>query len=225
MVSVPGRYAIIPTRDRPVELAALVEELYRQGAAVVVVDNGSTPPATPPLHPGGVCTVIVDCEQPPNLARLWNLAFNEVSEQAQARGLTTWDVGVFNDDATVPPGWFDAVTTVLRAGGAAAACSDPYGILAHPLLKIHPDRDVMTRMTPWAFVLRGELGLRADETMRWWWFDTDLDFQARSAGGVAIIPGYSTGNTHANTTTVGALAEQAGRDRETFHTKHGWVPW
>jgi len=225
-VTVPGRYAIIPTRDRPTDLAALVDELHLQGATVVVVDNGSSPPAAPPeAHGGGACTVIIDSEQPPNLSRLWNLALDEVEAQAHLRGLTAWDVGVFNDDTVIPAGWFDAVTATLRTSGAAAACSDAYGILTTQTMKLAPDRDVLTRMCPWAFVVRGELGWRADETLRWWYGDTDADWAFRHLGGVAIIPGYRAGNTCANSTTVGALAEQAGRDRETFRLKHGWVPW
>lgn len=229
-MTVPGRYAIIPTRDRPAELAALVTELHRQGAAVVVVDNGSVPPASPPVDHTheplpNAPTVIVDHQQPPNLSRFWNLAFEEIEAQARLRGLTEWDVGVFNDDTVIPAGWFDAVSTALRSSSAAAASSDPYGTMKTPLLKTQPDHDVMTRMCPWAFVVRGELRLRADEDLQWWWQDSDLDLRARAMGGVAIVPGYPTKNLHANTTTVGVLAEQAGRDREAFVAKHGWAPW
>lgn len=229
-MTVPGRYAVIPTRDRPAELAALVTELHRQGVVVVVVDNGSTPPASPPVDHTheplpNAPTVIVDYQQPPNLSQFWNLAFEEIEAQAKLRGLTEWDVGVFNDDTVIPAGWFDAVATTLRTTGAAAACSDPYGTVQALTVKHDPDRDVMTRMCPWAFVLRGELGFRADESMAWWFQDTDTDWWARSHGGMAIVPGYRTQNVHANTTTVGVLAEQAGRDREAFAAKHGWVPW
>lgn len=225
-----GRYAIIPTRNRPTELAALVTELHRQHVTVVVVDNGSEPPAAPPIDHAAAPlpnapTVIVDYEQPPNLARFWNLALAEVVSQATRRGHAAWDVGVFNDDTVIPAGWFDAVSAALRTTGAAAACSDPYGTVRSLTVKYDPDRDVMTRMCPWAFVVRGEIGFRADENLKWWFQDTDADWWARANGGMAIIPGYRTQNVHANTTTVGALAEQAGRDREAFVAKHGWTPW
>jgi hypothetical protein len=229
-VTVPGRYAIIPTRNRPTELAVIVGELHRQGATVVVVDNGSNPPASPPVDHDetplpNAPTVIVDHEQPPNLSRFWNLAFDEVEQQARMRGLTSWDVGVFNDDTVIPAGWFDAVTAALRSTDAAAACSDPYGTISVPTVKVDPDRHLLTRMCPWAFVVRGELGWRADEDLRWWFGDTDADWAFRRSGGVAIIPGYRTQNVCANSTTIGVLAEQAGRDRQTFQRKHGWVPW
>lgn len=220
-VTEPGRYAVIPTRNRPHELTQLVNRLHADGAHPIVIDNGSTPPAAPPA----VCTVVVEPQQPPNLARFWNLGFEVVAELAADAGHDWWDIGVLNDDAVIPPGWFDAVTTTLRTTGAAAACSDPYGTMRSLTVKYDPDRDVTTRMCPWAFILRGELGFRADESMAWWFQDTDADWWARANGGMAIVPGYLTQNTHANTTTVGALAEQAGRDRQAFAAKHGWVPW
>jgi hypothetical protein len=227
----PGRYAVVATRDRPHELAAVVNTLHRQGTTVVVVDNGSDPPASPPVAHivdgplANAPTVIVDFEQPPNLSRLWNLALAEVEAQARRRGLTEWDVAVVNDDAVIPDGWFDACTTLMRQTAAAAACSDPHGRLATPLLKMAPDNDVFTRMCGWAFILRGERGFRFDEDLRWWWSDTAADWAARAAGGMVIVPGYPVGNLRANSTTVGALAEQAGRDRATFEAKWGPAPW
>ena len=77
------------------------------------------------------------------------------------------------------------------------------------------------RMTPHAFVIRGELGYRADEAMRWWYFDTDLDFRARLAGGVLSVEGPRVVNSRANTTTVGLLAGQAQGDHGVFDAK--WV--
>jgi hypothetical protein len=220
-VTASGRYAIIPTRNRPTELAALVTELHAQNVHPVIVDNGSDPPASPPA----ACTVIVDYEQPPNLARLWNVGLDHVAALAAEAGQTVWDVAVLNDDAEVSSGWFTACATAMRAGPAVVACSGPHGPVSAPILKTAPDRDVMTRMCPHAFVTRGEAGLRADESMRWWFFDTDLDHRARLSGGVLIIPGYPTVNRCANSSTVGVLAEQAGRDRETFAAKHGAAPW
>lgn len=225
-----GRYAVVATRDRPTELANVVTALHAQGVTVVVVDNGSNPRVEPPVDysagpPPNAPTVIVDDEQPPNLSRLWNVGLGEVAEQARLRGLAEWDVAVVNDDAVIPAGWYDAVAAALRLSTAAAACSDPHGRLTAPLLKIVPDRDAFTRLCGWAFMLRGEQALRADEDLRWWFGDTGLDWAARRTGGMVIIPGYPVGNVHANSTTVGALAEQAGRDRATFAAKYGWAPW
>ncbi|MCW6003855.1 glycosyltransferase family 2 protein [Micromonospora sp. CPCC 205371] len=230
-MTIPGRYAVIATRDRPTELAVVVNALHKQHATVVVVDNGSEPRVSPPVDHDtdgplpNAPTVIVDYEQPPNLSRLWNLGLDEAATQAANAGLQRWDIAVVNDDAVLPDGWFDACANAMRYIGAAAACSDPHSRITAPLVKTTPDRDAFTRMCGWAFVLRGELGFRFDETMRWWWSDSDADWAARAAGGMVIIPGYPVGNVHANSTTVGALAEQASRDRATFAAKWGWAPW
>lgn len=224
-VTVPGRYAIIPTRNRPTELAAIVGELHRQGATVVVVDNASDPPVDSYLTPDTQLVVLHDSEQPPNLSRLWNVGLDHVAKLATDTGLQQWDVAVLNDDAVIPAGWFDACTAALRSGSAMVACSAPHGTIHTPLLKTVPDQALMTRMCPHAFVTRGEAGMRSDESMRWWWFDSDWDFRARLSGGVQLIPGYPTVNACANSSTVGVLAEQAGRDRARFAEIWGHNPW
>lgn len=222
-MTAPGRYAVIPTRDRPADLAVVVTALHRQDVDTIVVDNN--PSFSPHTLPPAMCLVIVDGEQPPNLSRLWNLGIEAAAKEAASAGHTEWDVAVVNDDAVIPDGWFDACSAAMRRTGAAAACSDPHGRLTAPLLKTEPDGDPYTRMCGWAFLLRGEAGLRADEQLRWWYGDTDLDWAARAAGGMVIVPGHPVGNLYANSTTVGVLAEQAGRDRGAFAAKHGSAPW
>jgi glycosyltransferase involved in cell wall biosynthesis len=226
-VTSAGRYAIIPTHNRPAELAACIAGLDGVDT-IMVIDNASEPPVETYALAGAAHTQIVivyDDEQPPNLSRLWNVGLDHVANLAAAAGQHEWDVAILNDDAVVPPGWFTACATAMRAGPAIVACSGAHGTLPAPLLKTAPDRDIWTRMCPHAFVTRGEAGLRSDESMRWWFFDTSFDFEARISGGVQLIAGYPTSNTRANSSTVGVLAEQAGRDRETFEAKHGWVPW
>jgi len=219
--------SVIITHNRPGPLATLLTGLRGQDDAVVVIDNASTPPLDDAfvLQNAGSDTVAVlhDDEQPPNLYRLWNLGFDVA--RSLCDGNATYDIAVFNDDAVVPAGWFDAVSDALRSGSYAAASSDPYGRLTASLVKTEPDGDLMTRLCPWAFVMRGELELRANETFRWWWGDTDFDWHCRQSGGIIVTPGYVVHNSLANSTTVGALAEQAGRDRETFRVKWGHNPW
>lgn len=217
------------------QLRELLVSLAEQADGVVVIDNASDEPVT--LDTIGcdvvnrwtqVC-VVNDPEQPPNLYRLWNVGLDVVREWCAPHD--AWDVGIFNDDAVVPHRWWNAVSDALRSGPYAAASSDPYGRLgggvagSGALIKTTPDGDLMTRMCPWAFVTRGELGLRADEHFRWWWGDTDFDWRCRQSGGVVIVSGYLVSNSLANSTTVGVLAEQAGRDGETFAVKWGRRPW
>jgi len=210
------RYAIIPTHNRPARLLALVTSLGPQCDGIIVLDNASEPPvgelklkaAAPYSH----VKVIRDPEQPPHLSRFWNVMLDRIAEDAD--GL--YDVAILNDDAVVPAGWYDACSNGLRAHDTA--------VIAHttptrPALLTEPGNDPGNRMTPHAFVIRGEVGLRADETMRWWYFDSDIDQCARRTGGVLSVRGPQVVNSLANTTTRGVLAEQAEKDRATFEAK------
>lgn len=213
------RYAIIPTHNRPARLLALVTSLGQQCDAIIVLDNASDPPVDSEkleaALPAG-CTVSVfrDVEQPPHLSRFWNVMLDVVHRDATGRD--HWDVAILNDDAIIPAGWYDACSTGLRGHDTA--------VIAHttptrPTLLTELGNDRNNRMTPHAFVLRGESGLRADEAMRWWYFDSDLDQRARQAGGVLSVRGPRVLNSLANTTTVGPLAEQAMKDKATFDAK------
>lgn len=211
------------------ELDRLVRLLNEQVDALVIVDNVSNPP----VLRRDVQRVADECDvqvvtyypHPPNLYEMWNVGFLEADEWAARAGQSHYDVAVLNDDATVPLGWFDAVAHALRRTGAAAASSDVLGSRQYPELHTAPGGSITERMCPWAFVVRGELKLRADESFGWWWGDTDFEWRCRQSGGVIVVPGFTCANTLANSTTVGPLAEQAGRDRETFARRWGACPW
>jgi hypothetical protein len=225
-VTSSGRYAIIPTHNRAAQLATCMAGLDAAVDVFVVVDNASCPPVdTYGLEPVSRLVILRDEEQPPNLARLWNVGLDHVAALADMAGQQIWDVAILNDDAVVPKGWFNACATAMRASPAVVACSGPHRPLSAPILKTAPDWDVWTRMCPHAFVTRGEVGLRADESMRWWFFDSDWDVRARLAGGVQLIAGYPTLNTGANSSTVGVLAEQAARDRARLAELWPGCPW
>lgn len=209
-------------------LSHLIHSIAADVTQVIVIDNASQPYVSPlslSYWPNNL-RVLYDDEQPPNLSRLWNRGIDAVAKHAHNMDHTTWNVAVLNDDTVLPSGWYTAVSSALREHPTAvAAC----GALSHhvrePILKNAPDSDLLTRMTPWAFIMRGEIGIRGDESLRWWWGDTDVDWRAREAGGVLIIPGNIAVNECANASTNGPLLEQAGRDRETFRQKWGGNPW
>lgn len=222
------RYAVIPTHNRPDHLAELVNQLGTSCDYIVIIDNASDPPvdmqilledslARATIH------IIRDEEQPPNLARFWNVAFEWI--ESQEVDSDAWNVAVFNDDAKLPPGWYDYVAKALREYDVVAASADAYGHVKTPMVRYRPDNDLMTRMCPWAFMFRGESRPRADEKLRWWWQDTDLEWRFRLAGGTVMMPGYVVRNVGANSSTHGELAEQAGRDRRAFAAKWGYNPW
>lgn len=213
------RYAIIPTHNRPELLTALVASLGRQCDRIIVLDNASEPPVDEKqlqAAAGIPILVLRDEEQPPNLARFWNVMFEQVAEQAKGQGVTEWDVAVLNDDSIVPASWYDACSSALHDHKTA--------VIAHtspttPALLTELHNQPGNRMTPHAFVIRGELGMRADERMKWWYQDSDLDLRARLAGGVLSVKGPTVVNSKANQTTVGFLAGQAQADHAVFTEK------
>lgn len=218
------RYAVITTHNRPRELSHVVGRLLPQVDYAVVIDNASEPAVNPAAF-GPYVLVIRDEQQPPNLYRLWNVGLTAVALHARDARTPEWDVGLFNDDADVPHGWYDVAARALRSGPYAAASTGSHRPVDAPRVATEPGGALYDRMCPWAFVMRGELELRADESFGWWYGDTDLEWQLRKLGGVISVPGPLVGNTLANSTTHGALAEQAGRDGETFARKWGFRPW
>lgn len=81
------------------------------------------------------------------------------------------------------------------------------------------------RMPGYAFSMRGSAKLYADEDLQWWFGDDDLDWRIRQNGGNALVGGLQVEHLSPNLSTVGELAEQAGRDRQTFKDKWGKTPW
>lgn len=223
------RYVVIATHNRHTELAGLVASVTPDVNDVIIIDNASTPHVNPRelkkfAYNAGV-TVIRDAEQPPNLSRLWNVGLAAAQMLAALTTSDKYDVAILNDDAVVPVGWLDRVSRALRDNNCAAACSDPHGNLRQTIIKYTHDDDSSNRMCGWAFMLRGELQLRADERFRWWWGDTDLDWQARHAGGLAIVPSHPVRNLFANESTRGELLAQTAIDRVEFINKWGSAPW
>ena len=190
------RYALIPTHNRPARLLALVYALSNQCDQIIVLDNASDPPVDAgklEFAAGRAkVTVLRDEEQPPNLGRFFNVMLDECGRVGGAP--ERWDVAVLNDDAIVPAGWYDACADGLREHESA--------VIAHtaptePRLLTEIHNDPGNRMCPHAFVMRGETHMRADETLRWWFGDTDLDLRARQAGGVLSVPGPMVRHAHA----------------------------
>lgn len=215
-----NRFAVIPTRgDRDLELRRCVAAIQDQVDQVLVVDNSDQGVY---FNDGKHPQVWVgwDAEQPPNLSRLWNAGIDK------ARKLAAGDspfIAVLNDDAIVPPGWFAEIeANMLEFGCYAGAFAD-----GPPTLHRVPGvTGLHQRMPGYAFIIRGSL--RADERLRWWCGDNDLDMQARAAGGTVLVPQSGLGavqHLYPDQTTRGVLAEQTAADMATFVEKWGFRPW
>jgi glycosyltransferase involved in cell wall biosynthesis len=214
------RFSVILTHNRQELLTQVVAAIRPQVDQVIVIDNASDPAAR--VEEGVWLLQIPD--QPPNLARFWNVGI------AQATHSGARYVAVLCDDAIVPEGWFAAVTAAMVEHGAAIGCSDPFGYMpaGQTRVKTQPDGAIMERMPGWAWILDATSAVRPDEAFEVWWGDSDVDMQARKAGGMVMVGGHPVPNAMPSgfMLTHPELIRQAGVDGETFAAKYGgWRPW
>lgn len=223
----PPRCAVVLTHNRPTLLEHCVAALSTQVDWLVVVDNASDPPANVsperPFTGEGVdrFEIVREPAQPPNLAKMWNAELNRIADVMSLRGEEAWDVALVCDDVIAPPGWYECVSQAMRSTGASAASTHSY----HPT-GTYVLRDLTNgtdRMCPWAFVLRGEHEIRADESLRWWYCDTDLDWQARRKGGTCVASGPIANNERIGEWTAlkPELGAQTHTDGQKFAAKWG----
>ena len=231
-MTAPYRVAVIPTRDRHRMLFDAVLPLVSQVDRVIIVDNRSAPYIS--RHTWGLVEwwdedlihVIPHNEDPPNISRLWNLGLVAAQHMAEEEGLSQWDVAVLNSDVVVPYEWVEKLSAAMRSTDAVLAYPDQFGGSQRVLHKVAEPVPLNQRITGYAHMIRGESGLRYNETMAWWYSDDDLDWTARQRGGALLVPGLSVEHRDPNGSTNARpeLQEQAGRDRQTFITKWGRAP-
>lgn len=214
-------WCIVLSHNRQDLLNGCIDRISPQVDSVIVVDNASDPPAEAQwIYPN--VTIHYEPLQPPNLAYFWNRYLDLISGIEMLTGDGRWNVALLCDDSYVEPGWYDTVRDGMRAHGASAASTHSYTPISESYvlraLTNGPDR-----MCPWAFMIPGEEQLRADETMHWWFCDTDLDWQARQIHGTVVLPGPIVPNLLIGefTNTKPELAVQAGLDGERFREKWG----
>lgn len=225
-MTAPYRAAVIPARDRHDLLADCLHSVVDQVDRVIVIDNGSDPPIDPDPWHGSVVVVSVPMD-PPNISVLWNVGIELADAAAHQAGADQWDIAVLNSDVVVPARWVGTLSAAMRATPAVLAYPDQHGGTRQILHTKAEPIDLRQRITGYAYMLRGEAGLRLDESMAWWFSDDDLCWRARESGGGLLVPGLAVEHRCPNVSTTERpeLAEQAGRDRETFRKKWGRTPW
>lgn len=220
------RAAVIPTRDRHDLIADCINSVVDQVDTVFVIDNASSPPIDPGPWHGSVATVTAPMD-PPNISTLWNIGLALTDAAAHRIGAKAWDIAVFNSDVTVPAGWVETLSAAMRSTTAVLAYPDQHGGTRQILHTKAEPIDLRQRITGYAYLLRGETGLRLDEELAWWYGDDDLDWTARKHGGALLVPGIPVEHRCPNGSMYERpeLQAQAGRDRETFAAKWGRTPW
>lgn len=230
-------FAVIPTiGERNETLVPMVEQLRSDGVTPIIVlnrrdweDNFIAPfdrmghelvPSPGPFV--RLSSHTWQSDESVNLSKIWNMGLDWAEELA---GDEEFTVAIFNDDLTLPPGLVNEFADALQREGSSAVYAQPWSDL--PNMTNHDPWHLGNRMVGYAFALRGWDGLRADEDFLWWYGDSDLDWRARSRRGVCAIgvPTLVHHDPNGYTNRRPELAEQAGRDRETFARKHGFLPW
>jgi hypothetical protein len=217
-------YAVIPTAgdpDRLPWLTGMLQRLSDDGVHPIVVNNGSDPYLYA-LRPAD--SSVIGTHWDGNLSRVWNLGLRHADFLASG---AEYVVAVFNDDLTLPAGIVQTFSATLSRTGAAAVHASWTGMIDDRVYTQKDPWHLGNRMIGYAFALRGSAGLFADEDLCWWWGDSDLDWRARGAGGVTSVhvPGLVHHDPNGYTNRCVELSTQAGRDRETFRAKHGFLPW
>lgn len=217
-------YAVIPSRDRREMLDKLVSQLSADAVRVVVIDNGYEPPYE---NDDGIVEVLRVEQDPPNLSYLWNYGLGWVRGGHNFELEGDYVVAVLNDDLVIPAMFVQQLAAVVEETGAAAVYPDQHGVCRTHSMKFTTAEPISLyhRMCGYAFALRGSARITADETIKWWYGDDDIDWTARTRGGSVLVGGLRVEHLRPNETTIGMLAEQAGRDRQTFIDKWGRAPW
>lgn len=217
-------WAVIPSRDRSVLLGNLTTQLKADKIKTVIVDTGYDPPLSESPYWKKQSFHIIRDDDPlhPNISRWWNLGLDFVAER---EGDNEYAVAVLNDDLVIPHKFVQQLADALTRHNAAAAYPDQHGFFRDYVHRTVGPISMYRRMTGYAFALRGSAKIRADETIKWWYGDDDIDWTARKNGGSVLVGGLSVQHLLPNTTTVGKLAEQTGLDRVTFMKKWGRTPF
>lgn len=219
------RYAVIPTTGRDC-LYQCLDAIRPQVDRVLGIwapryeaeEDWEHGPPDPDLLVG-----TVEIHEQRNISRWWNMGIDAAKQAALEEGVTRWDVAVLNDDAIVSADWFNKVATTMRSMNVAAASMGPVRL---PVLHTRPGSTRLDqRMAGFAFILAGELGVRADETMQWWCGDNDIDMQSRLKGGTVILPDNGVKHLYPDQGTTGTLAARTAIDMQRFVDKWGFRPW
>lgn len=216
-------YAIIPTNGRPCFQESL-RAVANQVDQVIVVEGG---PKAHYIHPDqvGYDHLIVVREPEINISKWWNLGLTLIADRAREQQWKRWNVVILNDDAIIPDTWVDNVARKMRQMDAAAASSgNPNPI---PAFHSRPGPvDLSTRLQGYAFMLAGEKGVRANETLKWYFTDDHVDWLSRQQGGVLSIPGLHVRHLYPNAQVDEEIQEQIARDAAAFTAYWGGMrPW
>jgi hypothetical protein len=220
------RYAVIPSNGRECLKQCVDAVLPQVDHLVIVIGSKEHDQAKFNFLPEATVFFWDGTSTNMNISEWWNNGLETATGMARFRAAPShgkFDVAIINDDVIIPEGWFDAVAGTMRQMGVAAACSGGAGMpVLHTQNQAPP---LATRMQGFAFILAGELGLRADEQFIWYCGDDDLGRRAAMAGGMVMIPNFHVNHLHPNGQVNDELAAAIPGDMQRYVDKWGGRPW
>lgn len=220
-------YAVVPSNGRPYLDGLLASLAGQVDDVLVVANNWQRVGDGRALRDSGAPVDVLDGPDERNISRWWNLGLDAFTALAEGSGAAEWDVLVVNDDVVCPPGFVKTLSSRMRATTAVCAYPDQAGGQQEILHTVAAPVPLSQRITGYAFLLRGEAGLRADEDLVWWAGDDSLDWTARQQGGALLVPGTPVEHRAPDVQTNASpeLTAQTARDMDTFLAKWGARPW
>jgi GT2 family glycosyltransferase len=208
-------YVVIASKNRPIELAALRQQLRTQCTDVLLYDNGYdvAPPGSHRAHSLG-------------LHEMWNQGIFLANKLAKGQ---PHNVVIMNDDVEVETQLLAKLEAALRSHEDHwLAYPDDRGILnvaggALPFGRTEGSGMAGQTITGWCFMMRGEANLRFDERFKWWYGDSDLERQVREAGKFPVVVNAGARHFHPNESTFNDPEKlaMALADEHTFADKWG----
>lgn len=204
------------------KMRASLTALGFEQSRVGVVSNGLDAPTQMELPEA---TVLPYTSSEYNMPKWWNVGLDWASAQAQGQ---PYEVFIFNADTVADKNTVTRLAEVLREKDLAATGPDRCNSLPKGFTlvetRLNPLDNLVFRMTGFAFVLKGELELRADPKFRHWYLDDDIEWQARCQGGVGMVGGCYVDHPPYGNPLSPELSQWATEDREKFKIKWGKYP-
>ena len=167
---------------------------------------------------GGVPITVDDSDAA--LTEKWN---DGMDKAAAAAGGAPHNVAILNNDLEVPPGFLEKLAAGLRQHRDHwIAYPNHHGADIPDGVAVPTRSESMAGQTlsGWAFMVRGESGLRFDPQFRWWYSDADIQKQVEAAGKhVVCVGGVNAKHLEPTLSTRGDLLELARADERRFAKK------
>lgn len=157
-----------------------------------------------------------------NISKWWTAGLDYIAKNSYG----PYNVLLIESDARISRDDLDQLNHVLNNSDAVMAGADWHGTLESGQVHYNTSRGPVPahlRLPGVCLLVKGELGLRHDPSITFYFADDDFEWQHRANGGTALVGGTTV--LHSDTTPrTEAFTKQADEDGSRFHAKHGSYP-